>query len=356
MEEKLDIQTRPYQKGDEKHLSAILEKIYHRKFNAEYWRWKYLDNPLGTHFCHCALIEGRIIGFAGGIPYRIKWKDREIIAAQITDLAVEPDLQGKKAFSPVQDANIADMRNRTDAFYGFTNKNSYRVYSKKDKNFDYAFHVPRMIKILNATAFLKQRIPSTIIAKAGGAVANAALLAGERLRKKRVKSEISIRAVESIDSAVDSFLKETGASFKVMHIRDHQYLNWRYARHPVHRHAMFVAEEENRTVGLMVLRDEPDIIHRGTILEFFASPEREDVQHLLLHQAVDHFRRCGADIVICWVFPHSPYYKTFKRHLFGSRPGDLIVLTSTTRKNDELKNDLKNPLNWHVSCGDHEAF
>jgi hypothetical protein len=355
MEEKLDIQIRPYQKGDEKYLSAILEKIYHRTFTNEYWWWKYLENPMGAHFCYCAVMEGRVVGFAGAIPYRIKLKNRKITAAQLTDLAVEPGLQGKKVFSPLQKASISAFFNTTEAFYGFTNEDSYRVYHGMP-GVDYAFHVPRMIKVLNVTAFLKQRIPSGIIAGVVGAVANAALAVVGMLWKKRVSSGIRIRSVDVIDPAADEFLKEVSAAFPIMHVRDHHYLNWRYARNPLHRHAIFTAEEGNRLVGLMVLRDEPDTIRRGTILEFFASPEREDAQHLLLDKAMDHFRACGVDVVTCWVFPHSPYYRAFRRQLFIRRPGDLIVLTTTTRKNDELKNDLKNPLNWHVSCGDHEAF
>lgn len=355
MDDKTDIQIRPYQKGDERYLSAILEKIYHRKFTDEYWWWKYLENPLNAHFCYCAVMEGRIVGFAGAIPYRVKWKDREIMAAQLTDLAVEPGLQGKKVFSPLQKASISAFFKTAAAYYGFTNQDSYRVYHAMP-GVDYAFHVPRMIKVLNVTAFLKHRIPSGIIARAVGAVANAALAAAGMLKKKGVVSGVRIRSVESLGPEADVFLREMSEGFKVMHIRDHHYLNWRYVRNPLHHHAIFIAEEDERMVGLMVLRDEPDAIRRGTILEFFAYPEREDAQHLLLNQAGDYFRERGVDVVIAWVFPHSPYYRAFRRHLFMRRQGDLIVLTTVTRENDDLKNDLKNPLNWHVSCGDHEAF
>lgn len=355
MEEKLDIQTRPYQEGDEKYLSAILEKIYHRNFNDEYWRWKYLDNPLGTHFCHCALMEGRIIGFAGGIPYRIKWKDREIMAAQITDLVVEPELQGKKVFSPLQKANLADIRNKTDAFYGFTNENSYRVYYKKEEDFDYSFHVPRMIKILNATAFLKHRLPAAA-AKIAGTVADIGLSLAERMMSVGAGSATAIREIKTFDERFDVFMKMISPSFNMMHVRDQRYLNWRYCHHPLYRYTIYAAEEAGDILGFVVLRNEPAEVHRGFILEFFAFPDRNDVQHLLLNQAAEHFRRLGVDIVTCWMFPHSIYYKAFKRHLFLSRRGDLIALATVSKKNDELKADINNPLRWYVSCGDHETL
>jgi hypothetical protein len=355
MDDKQDIQIRPYQKGDEKYLSAILEKIYHRKFSDEYWWWKYLENPLNAHFCYCAVMEGRVVGFAGAIPYRIKWKDREITAAQLTDLAVEPGLQGKKVFSPLQKASISSFFKTTSAYYGFTNQDSYRVYHAMP-GVDYAFHVPRMIKVLNVTTFLRQRIPSGIIANVIGAIANITLTATGKLLKKCASSGIRVRPVESIGPEADVFFREMSEGFKAMHIRDHNYLNWRYVRNPLHHHAIFIAEEDARLVGLMVLRNEPGTFRRGTILEFLVYPDRKDVQHLLLTMAENHFRERGVDIVIAWVFPHSPYYRAFRRHLFIPRRGDLIVLTTITRENDDLKNDLKNPRNWHVSCGDHEAF
>ena len=133
MENDINVQARPYRKGDEPYLSAILKKIYHQEFNDDYWWWKYLNNPLRAHFCYCAVMDDRIVGFAGSIPYRIKCKDREIIGAQITDLAVEPDLKGKKVFSPIQKAKLADIKANTDAFYGFTNENSFRVYQNSDR-------------------------------------------------------------------------------------------------------------------------------------------------------------------------------------------------------------------------------
>ena len=349
----MDVQTRPYQKGDEKSLSEILKKIYHQEFTDEYWWWKYLDNPLGDHFCHCAILEDRIVGFAGAIPYRIKWGDRTIVAAQVTDLAVEPELEGKKVFSLIQKVNWEDTRENTDAFYGFANKHSYRIYHKK---IDYAFRVPRMVKVLNATALLKNRKLSTAAVKVVGAVGNMGFRIAERLRAKQVTSDLTIKAITAFDPLINAFLETVSPCFKMMHVRNHHYLNWRYCHHPLYQYAIYTVEEANRILGFMVLRNEPGATHRGFILEFLAAPGREDVQHLLLNKATEHFRHCGVDIVICWVFHHSPYYRAFRRHLFMNRKGDLIVLVHIHQKNDVLKDDFRNPLNWHISCGDDESF
>jgi GNAT superfamily N-acetyltransferase len=351
MENEINIQARPYRKGDEPYLSAILNKIYHQAFNDEYWWWKYLNNPLGAHFCYCAVMENRIVGFAGSIPYRIKYKDREIIAAQITDLAVEPDLQGKKVFSPIQKAKLADIKANTDAFYGFTNENSFRVY----RNFDFAFRVPRMTRILKTAALLNERLPSAA-ARPAGALADFGLNLAERVKCAGRKAGLGIREIKALDDRFDAFLKQVSPSFKIMHVRDTAYLNWRYLRHPIYRYTFLAVEEADAIAGFAVLRDDPGDVHRGLILEFLTAPEREDIQHLLLEKIIAYFRERGVAVIVCWMFPHAPYYKTFKRHMFVDRRGDLIVLTSPSREDEELRTDLRNPLNWYISCGDDESF
>lgn len=349
----MDIQTRPYQKGDETSLNKILQKIYHQEFNDEYWWWKYLNNPLGNHFCHCAILEERIVGFAGGIPYRIKWGDQEIIAGQITDLAVEPELMNKKVFSSIKKVNLADIVEKTDIFYGFTNKNSYRVYINQC---DIAFRVPRMIKILNAEALIKNRMSSTAAIKLAGAVGNMGLGIVERMRAKRITSDLTIKEIDSFDPSIDTFLESISNCFKMIHIRNHNYLNWRYCSHPLYQYTIYTLEEADSMLGFVVLRNQPGTPHRGFILEFFAAPDREDVQHLLLNKTTEHFKKCGVDTITCWIFPHSPYYKAFDRHLFMNRKGDLIVIFGMCKKNNALRNDFLNPQNWHISCGDDESF
>ncbi len=354
----MDIQTRPFQKGDEKSLSKILKKIYHKEFIDEYWWWRYLDNPVGDHFCQCAIYDGRIVGVAGGIPYRIKWGDREIIAGQITDLAVEPELRGKKVFSAIQKANMAEIKKKANGAYGFTNEITFPIYGA----YDYAFRVPRMTKVLNTRALLKNRDSLTTTQKITTAIGNIGLSIIERMKKKRIKSHLSIKTITSFDSSFDTFFEIISPLFKMMHVRNHKYLNWRYCANPFYRYTTYVVEKEGDILGFVVLRNKSGREKRGFILEFFAVQGREDVQHLLLNKITEHFRQRGVDMITCWLFPHSPYYNTFRQHLYMKRKGDLIVVFTggeqdqDTVNSEELKKDFTNPLNWHISCGDHDAF
>jgi len=356
MENDLEVRTRPYQPGDENQLSAILESIYRQKFNDQYWRWKYLDNPLQDHYCYCALMDDQIVGFAGGIPYRVKWRDREIVGGQLTDLAVQPGLKGKKVFSPLQRLSMAAIFERADIVYGFTNESSFRIYYKKYPDWDYAFHVPRMIKILNTAPLLKKKVSWDIPAKIVGGLADFGLGLAERVRGRRYVSDVGIVEMQAFDHRFDRLMTSLSPRFNLMHVRDQRYLQWRYSHHPLYRYTLYAAIKEDNVLGFVVLRDEPAAVHRGFILEFLAPPERVDIQHLLLQKAIAHFRDRGVDIIICWMFRHSPYHPVFKRHLFVDRRGDLIVLATVCKKNDELKKDLNDPLSWYIACGDDESF
>ncbi|MBW1709236.1 MAG: GNAT family N-acetyltransferase [Deltaproteobacteria bacterium] len=346
---------RPYQKGDEKDLNVILRKIYHREVNDAYWWWKYLENPLGSHFSYCALLDDRVVGFAGGIPYRIKAGDREIIGGQLMDLMVEPELQGKKAFSPIMKASLGDLMKKTDMYYGFTNEHSFRVYSQ-DKRHEVAFKVPRMIKILNTEALIKNKVSLDIAAKAVGSLSDFGLKITEKLQSSSKKSDLNIQMIDKFDERFDEFWEKVSAHFEILQVRDHNYLEWRYSRHPLIQYTTYAVEEKNDILGFMVLKNESDEINRGFFLEFFALPERQDVQDLLLNKAQEHFINRDVDVITAWMFPHAPYYKTFRRHMFFSRPGDLIVMVNLFKGDNDAREFIKNPLNWYVSCGDHESF
>jgi hypothetical protein len=348
----MKIQTRPYQTGDDETLNSLYKKVFHQEVPDQYWKWKYLDNPLGWNFCHCAIFEDRIVGFAGGIPYRIKWGENDIIAGQITDAIIEPALMGKKVYSHIQKANMADIKKKADAVYGFTNAYSYTAYHI----YDYAFRVPRMVKILNADAIAKNLMSSALAAKVAGTIGNLGFGMVERMRKKTVKSPLKVKSISSFDPSIDTFIQTIASDFKMMYIRDHKYLNWRYCNNPIHKYDIYIVEDCGKITGFVVLRNQPGKTHQGFILEFFADKNREDVQDLLLKETTRHFRQRGTDAITCWVFPHSPYYRAFRHHLYVKKKGNLIVLITVSKENDVLKNDFKDERNWHISCGDQETF
>ena len=213
-----------------------------------------------------------------------------------------------------------------------------------------------MIKILNVKGVLKNSKLPAIAAKIVKATGNTGLRIAHRLLAKRITPDLAVRTITSFDVSFDTFLETISSSFTIMHQRSAQYLNWRYCKNPLYKYTIYAVEESGTILGFVVLRNEPGNINRGFILEFLVSLEREDVQHLLLNKIDEHFNKCGVDIITCWMFRHSPYYKAFRRHFFMNRKGDLIVLYRFHKQSDVLEDNWNNPLNWHIACGDDESF
>lgn len=348
----MNIQTRPYQKGDEKILNTILKKIYHQEFTDEYWWWKYFKNPLGNCFCHCAILDGRIVGFAGGIPYRLKWGNREILAGQVMDLAVEPEFIGKKVFSIIQKINMNDIISKTDLMYGFTNSYSSRAYTSYT---DFPFHVPRMIKYLKTESIITKKTSSTIARKLSKGLDKISVGLTHAIGTRTDSANIIIKEISSFDSDTDAFMKKIMSDFRMMHIRDKKYLNWRYRDHPLYSYTIFTAKTKKKMLGFVVLGNRNGKENKGFILEFFALQERKDVQHLLLQKTTEYFQSRNTETITCWIFSHSPYYNAFRKHLYVKKKGDLLM-TFVPPTDNALKKDFGNKTNWHISCGDHESF
>ena len=349
----MEIKIRKYQEGDEPALGKILKDIYNQEFNENYWKWKYLENPGRDHYSYCALIDNRIVGFLGGIPYRIKYKDQILVGGQLTDLAIEKKYRGKRIFSLLRKTSLEELRAKTDFFYGFTNENSYLVYRK----FSYVFHVPRLVKVLDIRPLLRKKSTPQIVQQTAGVIGNLGLGAVGAIVKKRRKTGIEISEAKSFDLSVNSLIEKTSSSDKIHHDLDHNYLNWRYCTHPVYRYTIFNDCEDDQLLGFAVVRNMEGNTHRGFILEFQVLQVREDAQHALLDRIEAHFKQLGVETVTCWVFPHSQYFKAFRNHLYLKRQGDLIVLVCLADKdNEQMRNGLTNPLNWNISCGDDESF
>jgi hypothetical protein len=68
----LDYKVREYRPGDEDQIVPLLQLVFNGWGDLDFWRWKYLDNPLKMNIITIAESNGKIIGADGAVFQRVK--------------------------------------------------------------------------------------------------------------------------------------------------------------------------------------------------------------------------------------------------------------------------------------------
>ena len=89
-----DFIVRTYQHGDEKEIVELLNMVFKgwpkldlSCTTLEYWKWKYLHNPIRKNFITVAVSEDKIIGCLHVIPLKIKLGDTGFLCSTAADFA-----------------------------------------------------------------------------------------------------------------------------------------------------------------------------------------------------------------------------------------------------------------------------
>ncbi len=352
---------RKYQIGDEKGLNLLAKDIWGFEFSEDYWRWKYLDNPLRDNYSYVAESDGRVIGFSGCIPWRLFVTGKEVIGAQMTDMMVHPEWRRKNIYFPLNRCTLEDIRRRTDLQYGFGNPSSFSIYKKRFK-YD-GFSPVKMQKILDMKLLLRQglkkikstemyrllRIVPKVLASLSGKSTNLSASAGKNIVAKRI---------HQFDARFDEFWDKNRMVFPITTIRDRQYLEWRYLENPGFSYTILAAEQQDKLTGFAVLRcEKKNGIDRGMIVDFLVDPEYEASADLILEESMKFFRSQKVAMVTAWISSEqSPSCRFLAARGFSADPveGVMILIKSFTQDLEDAF--LRDPENWYLTMGDCEVF
>ena len=93
-----EIVIRGYREGDEEDIVELLFKVFREwrdrgKRSLDFWKWMYLDNPLGDRLISVATVGDKIIGVKHDLFLSIKHGDKVLVGCLGTDSAVDPDFR-----------------------------------------------------------------------------------------------------------------------------------------------------------------------------------------------------------------------------------------------------------------------
>jgi len=183
---------------------------------------------------------------------------------------------------------------------------------------------------------------------------------GNRFRRSLSKNpDVRIEDIEYFDEGMDRLWREVSDQYRIIIERKRDYLNWRYCDPRAGDFTVKQAEEHGQVQGYVVLK-----INRyredypvGFIVDLLTVPNRPDVTHALISDAVGFFDEHKTNIVNSLVVKAHPYEDLFKRHGFVDSRINVRVFFNTRDIGEKFEN-LKNTRadSGFFSWGDHDTL
>jgi len=360
MERKWSI--RAYREGDESKIFELWKAVYPAEgYNEEqwmrWWNWMYKNNPGGPTRIWLAEDNGKLVGQYPLIFMRLKVGNQIIKASQNIDQMTHPDYRyqgiasklGKQALNEASSEGV-------HVTIGFANEASYVVDLKAGWVDVCAQRA--MIRPLNLESILGKYITNKFLLKICTVSMNLIVKAFYRTHDVPKVGGLTITRISSFDDRINDLWDKVSRNYKIIVVRDKEYLNWRFVDVPDVEYAIFLAEKEGQILGYTVLKCEKQRgLIFGRIFELVVPLEQQAVAQSLILKAVEFSKEQKAHLVLYRVIANKVLYKTLRKSGFiysrfiGGR-AQFIARANTPEVSERF---LRAPKHWFVQTGDSDA-
>lgn len=360
MERKWSI--RAYGEGDESKILELRKAVYPaERYNLEQWmrlwRWMYKDHPGGTGRIWLAEDNGKLAGQYSLIFMRLKLGNQIVKASQNIDQMTHPDYR-RQGIATNLGRQALDEVGREGIYVttAFANEGSYVVDIKT--GFVDICAQRAMIRPLNLENILVKYITNKSLLKICTVSMNLIVKTLYRTTNAPKVDGLTIARISSFDDRINDLWEKVSNDYKIIVVRDKEYLNWRFVDVPDVEYAIFLAEKEGQILGYTVLKCEKQRgLIFGRIFELVVPLEQQAVAQSLILKAVDFFKEHKADLVLFRLIANKVLYKTlrksgfiYSRFMGGKAP--FLARANTPEVSEKF---LSDPEHWFVQTGDSDA-
>jgi len=115
-------------------VGALFEKVYGQRFNAEFYSWRFLENPFGPTMVLVALDGDRIVSHYAVCPSKTRTPSAGgLRSAQSMTTMTDPDYGGRGLFPRLAEHLYRTINEEqgTELVFGFPNANSHYAFTQK---------------------------------------------------------------------------------------------------------------------------------------------------------------------------------------------------------------------------------
>lgn len=336
--------------GGEEELADFDRRMGNTASRADFWRWKYFENPAGGACVAVARMGGEIVGRVCFLPVRVRIDERPVLACQQVDVAILATHRGGGIYFQLAHAVMEEGESRGIAFgFGFATEET-RALSTELLGFTLVGPIRRLVKVLDYGHYARSFVGGPAARVLGRVVG----------RRRRKATSLSLPTPEGItpvprfDERFDRLAADLSPG-RIMVVRDSAYLDWRYADCPTVAYGRYAAQEGGAIRGFVVFHTyEGDGAVRGVIDDLVCPLDDGDLAERLLSQAVSALSAAGAVNVICWLPAWNPLAPRLRKVGFRAREARnfLIFLSNKTTQIEEQY--LGDERNWYYTHGDSD--
>jgi GNAT superfamily N-acetyltransferase len=353
---------RLYKPGDEEGIVEVLKASFPEWRDTEspldHWKWKYLDNPIGSHVV-VADWKGKIVGVQHRLYVDIKI-DEKTLSSCGDDEAVHPEYRRKgiyKNMLPYTEALL--IKNKIELNYGVSIHEATVKMGDRVGYHLFPFQISHMLQVKNVGMHFRMRPTNNNLAARLG-FSSLKLLNQIKNIPRNTKKEPNFQVVDifQFDERINFFWRSIRKDYNFIIEKNMEYLNWRYCDPRSNlkgRYFIKQVEQDGEILGFIVIETRrKGGYSEGYIVDLLALPGRMDVARKLLEEACLFFRDSGINVVHYQVVKNHPYQVLFRRQGFIEVPSKLHFILKMFRDKEKMQIiKYSKPSQIHLNYGDY---
>lgn len=315
---------------------------------------QYFDNPAGDALIELAIDpnNGRLAGQYVVQPQNIRiFGENKKCVLSLNTLTHEK-YRGQKIF--VKLAEKTYKRAETEGYefvYGAPNPNSYHGFMS-DLCFRDIHHFPLYARPLNLNHMVKERIKSNLIAT----IASPFQVLFLNNANNEGVIEININNV----SLMDSFWEKIKDKYKVIGVRNAEYIRYRYLDVPRRKYYPLAVVVDGNIVAYAIGRiREVAGFNAGMIADFLFLPGFEKEAKKLIKVLIKKMKDEGASLAGCIILKNTEEAKIIRKcglyripNFILPQPTPLVLRVLNKDANEKTLSDINN---WFFTTGDYDV-
>lgn len=350
---------RSYQDGDEEGILDLVEATYPGRWDRniwlKHWEWLYKENPCGS-VIWVADLGGKIVGHGSHIFANVKVGTRTVKGAIAADLMTHPDFRRQGVFKSMvrySDQYLVEKDVGLEFFFPSEIISKAQSSVRSTESEFRTFHIPILMHIIDPRMNTYGRL---LIRKPLSKIFNFSLKKLFRSRDASKARDLDLINVPMFDDRFDDFWREVSRFYRVILVRDSEYLNWRYVNNPDLNAKILTVEDGGKILGYIVIASKAEeLINTGYILDFIAYPNRDDAASFLIQNAIEHLRENDDDILLTLMFKNHHLYRVLISNGFLPIPKYIKIMTRVIGEH-QIGEIVSEQRNWFMMIGDSDGL